>query len=263
MRFEKKVVVITGASSGLGRQLSIDFAREGASVILFSRNEEKLLETFNMLDSQSSSLVIGDVTDIEKCYQLAEYTFNKYGRIDYLVMNAGLSMWAEFDKIDNIGAFKNLFEVNFWGVVNSFKAFSKHLHSSKGMAIFISSAQGKFGVPYHTIYSASKHAVQGFINSLRFEFKDIHLLSVLPHWVSGTELRENALNSAGEKIHDQKKSHTSESVTVQECSKRILSAAFKKKHELIMPFKLKMLMWLYSLNQRLAEKIIRSKVHSQ
>lgn len=263
MRFDKKVVVITGASSGLGRQLSIDFVNKGASVVLFSRDDKKLQETFDALDSQSSSLVVGDVTDPEKCNQLAEYTFNKYGRIDYLVLNAGLSMWAEFDKIENMNAYKNLFEVNFWGAVNCFKAFSKYLHKSKGMAIFISSAQGKIGVPYHSIYSASKHALQGFINSLRFEFNDIHLLSVMPHWVSGTNLRENALNSAGEKIHDQKKSHTSESVTVQECSKRILSAALKKKHELIIPFKLKMLIWLYSLNQRLAEKIIRAKVHSQ
>jgi short-subunit dehydrogenase len=178
-------------------------------------------------------------------------------------MNSGISMWAEFDKIQDIDQFRKLFDVNFWGVVNCLKSFVKDLHNSKGMVIAISSVQGKIGVPYHTFYSASKHALQGFFNSLRFEFTDIHLLTVLPHWVSGTNLRQNALNVDGIKTGEQKKSHTNESITVEECSKKILLAASLRKRELILPFKLKMLTWLYSIYQPLAEKIISSKVHSQ
>jgi short-subunit dehydrogenase len=263
MKFDKKVVVITGASSGLGRQLSIDFSSEGASVVLFGRNEIELKKTFELCHSEHSSIVVGDVTNPESCSNLNEYTISKYGRIDVLILNAGISMWAEFDHIKNPESFKKLFDVNFWGAVNCIKSFTKDLHKSKGMVITISSVQGKIGVPYHSFYSASKHALQGLINSLRFEFNDIHLLTVLPHWVSGTNLRQTALNGNGQTTNDQKKSHTSESITVEECSRQILIAAFKRKRELILPFKLKMLTLLYSIYQPLAEKIIRSKVHSQ
>jgi short-subunit dehydrogenase len=263
LKFEKKIVVITGASSGLGRQLAIDFSSEGASVVLFSRNESELQKTFELCRSEHSSIVVGNVTDGESCNNLAEYTIAKYGRIDILVLNAGISMWAEFNAIKNIEEFKKIFDVNFWGCVNCLKSFTNELHKSKGMVIAISSVQGKIGVPFHSFYSASKHAVQGFFNSLRFEFSDIYFLTVLPHWISGTNLRQNSLNDSGQKINSLKKSHTSESISVEECSRKILNAAFQKKRELIVPFKLKMLTWLYSIYQPLAEKIIKSKVHSQ
>lgn len=263
MTFDKKVVVITGASSGLGRQLAINFSSEGASVVLFARNEAELKKTFELCNSPSSSIVVGDVTNPKDCNNLSEYTLSKYEKIDILVMNAGISMWTEFDKIQDIHVFKKLFDVNFWGTVNCLKSFVNGLHKSKGMVITISSVQGKIGVPYHTFYAASKHALQGLFNSLRFEFKDIHILTVLPHWVSGTNLRQNALNVDGVKTGEQKKSHTNESITVEKCSKEILRAALLRKRELILPFKLKMLTWLYSIYQPLAEMIIRSKVHSQ
>lgn len=261
--FDKKVVVITGASSGLGRQLAIDFASHGASVVLFSRNEDELQNTFELCNSVHSSIVVGDVTNPGDCKNLSEYTLTKYGRIDILVLNAGVSMWSEFDNIKDTEPFKKLFDVNFWGAVNCLKVFSKHLQTTKGMVIAISSVQGKIGVPFHTFYSASKHALQGFLNSLRFEFKDVHILTVLPHWVSGTNLRKNSLNLHGVKTGDQKKSHTDESINTEECSRHILIAAFKRKRELIFPFKLRLLTVLYSLYQPLAEKIIRAKVHSQ
>ncbi|QQS36362.1 MAG: SDR family oxidoreductase [Ignavibacteriales bacterium] len=263
MKFEKKVVVITGASSGLGRQLSIDFANEGSSVILFSRDETELKKTFELCNSQHSSMIVGDVSKKTDCINLAEYVKAKYAKADIIVLNAGVSMWTSFDEIDDTDQYRKMFDVNFWGTVNCIKAFSKQLHETAGMVIVISSLQGKIGVPFHTFYSASKHALQGLINSLRFEYHDINFLSVLPHWISGTNLRQNALDSKGSSIGDQKKSHTSESITVEECSKKILYAAVKKKRELIIPFKLKLLIWLYNIYQPLAEKIIRSKVHSQ
>ena len=133
------------------------------------------------------------------------------------------------------------------------------------MVVAISSIQGKIGVPLHTAYVASKHAVQGFFEALRPELSGsgVHVLTVLPHWLRGTNLRKYALGKDGEALGASKREHSKESISLEDCSKAILKAMQKRKRELVIPSKLKLLPWLHLISPALVESIVRGEVDRQ
>jgi short-subunit dehydrogenase len=265
--FLNKNIVITGASSGLGAALAKELSQYKSNLILFSRNIDKLNEVVISCNVKGAKAIAvqGDVTKPEDCKRLVETTINNFGSIDYLVLSAGISMWAEFEEVIDLSIFQKLIETNYLGAVYLTHHFLPHLIKSKGLITAISSIQGEIAVPYHSGYVASKHALTGFLNTLRIELKDkgVDVMLVKPHWLRGTNLRKNAFDKNGKKIGESKKEHNKESISLEECSRKILKGMINRKRELVIPAKLKLLTLLNLLFPNLAEKIVMGKVKEQ
>ncbi len=265
--FREKTVIITGASSGLGSALARAFSKLGARLVLCSRNEEKLKETGRLCRKPGSSpvTVVGDVTNPGDCKRLVETAISSHGTIDYLIANAGVSMWARFEDVQDISIFGKIMETNYLGAVHCIYYALPHLRKSSGMIVAVSSIQGKIGVPLHTGYGASKHALQGFLASLRAELggSGVDILTVLPHWVRGTQLRSNAFQKDGKAVATSPKQHSKASISLQECSKAILKAMQKRQAELVIPPKLKLLLWLNLISPKIVDFLVKGKVEQQ
>ena len=260
-------ILITGGASGLGRALALDLARRGDDLALFDLNAEQLAETCRDCRQLGSNAlpVVGDVTKPEDCKRLVEAAATQFGTIDALIANAGISMWAKLEDVKDLSVFPKLMQVNYLGVVYCTFYALPFIKRSRGMIVAISSIQGKIGVPFHTGYVASKHAVQGFFSSLRTELKGtgVDILLVLPHWLTGTRLREHAYGKDGAPLGSTRSRHSSESVTVEACSQAIIKAMGRRQRELVIPPKLKALPWLSLISPRLVEYIVTRKVDEQ
>lgn len=161
--FKDKVVIVTGASSGIGEAMAREFAAQGARVVLGARSVQKLQLIAGEIRSQGGQAAYCgvDVTNVDECRRLIETAVNEFGGIDVLVCNAGLSMRAIFDDVD-LGVLHRLMDVNFWGTVNCCKFALPYLQRSRGSIVGISSVAGLHGLPGRTGYSASKYAMTGF-----------------------------------------------------------------------------------------------------
>ncbi len=265
--FCEKTAVITGASSGLGASLALAFAEAGANLGLFALDEEGLVETEGKCREHGVGVLTatGDVGKPEDCEQVVERTVSQFGSVDYLIACAGISMWARFDEVEDIALFRRLMETNYLGIVHCVYYALPHLKKSKGTIVAISSIQGKIGVPHHTGYVASKHAVQGFFESLRTELigSGVDVLTVLPHWLRGTNLRKSALGRDGSAVGESRKKHSKESVSLEACSEAIIEAMKKGKRELIIPSKLKFLPWLNLINPKIVQFLVKGAVEQQ
>jgi short-subunit dehydrogenase len=194
-----KVVIITGASSGIGLATAREFARIGAKVVLAARRIDLLKDIENELTGNGYEAVsfYVDVTVESDCKILIEKTIKKYGRIDILINNAGISMRAIFGEVE-ISVLKRLFDVNFWGAVQCTKYALPYLIASKGTVVGMSSLAGIVGLPARTGYSASKYALHGFLETLRIENlrNGLHVL-VMCAGFTKSDIRKKALTANG------------------------------------------------------------------
>ena len=263
--FRDKMAIITGASSGLGAVLALELAKEGAHLTLFARREEKLEKTAEECRAVGARVVtaVGDVTEVDDCRKAVDVAIAEFGQIDFLIANAGISMWARFDEIEDVSLFQKLMETNYLGLVNCVHSALPHLKRSHGMVVAVASVQGKIGVPLHTGYVASKHAVLGFLKALSMEVGEVHMLSVLPHWLRGTDLRQSAFGKDGEALGESSRRHNKESISLEDCSRAILKAMRKRKRELVIPWKLRVLPWLQLIHPKIVEWLVNSKVKEQ
>ena len=264
MSLRGQIIAITGASSGLGQHLAEQAASQGMHLSIMARNHSKL----HVLAKKIGGDVLvfsGDVTSEDDCKKFINATIDKFGSIDHLITNAGQSMWTNFDEIEQVNLFRKLMDVNFMGVVNCIHPALESLKKTNGQVVVISSIQSKFGVPAHSAYSASKHALEGLIDSLRFELQSskINFMIVYPHWIRGTEMRQNALGSNGAKIGNQKRSHNKSSVSAEDCARNIIDALSNRRKSLFIPGKLKYLPALKLLLPPVFRWLIRSKIKSQ
>jgi short-subunit dehydrogenase len=260
-------VVVTGASSGLGASLAEAFAAAGAQLVMFARSAPALEEVAQRCRQAGADplVVVGDVTEADDCRRLVEEALRCHGGIDVMVACAGVGMWARFDQIADPAVLKRVMEVNYGGLVNTAHHALTPLKASRGLLVAISSVQGVIGVPYHTGYAASKHAVQGFCNSLRMELRDsgVEVLTVLAHWISGTRMREQALGHDGAPRGKSSHRHGSGAVPVEVMTAAILKAVRKRERALFVPVKLRYLSWLAAIAPRLADRIIIGKVEKE
>lgn len=265
--FRGKTVVITGASSGLGASLAEGFAVAGATPVLFARSAEALDAVAGRCRAAGAEplVVPGDVTVARDCARLVERTLEAHGRIDVLVACAGIGMWSGFEELADPGILQRVMEVNYGGVVNSVFHALPLLKASRGLLVVVSSIQGLVGVPYHTGYSASKHALQGFCDSLRMELRGtgVDILTIQAHWISGTGLREQALGRDGHPMGKRSHSHGSGAVPVAEMTRAIIRSAGRRERVLFMPAKLRYLSWLSAIAPGLADRIIIGKVEKE
>ena len=194
-----KVVIITGASSGIGEACAKEFAKQGAKLSLAARNIDRLKSIEKELIEQGCEVlsVKTDVSIEKDCENLINQTINKYGEIDILINNAGISMRALFSDVD-LSVIKRLMDVNFWGTVFCTKYALPHLLETKGSLVAITSVAGIHGLPGRTGYSASKFAITGFLQTVRIENlkKGLHVLTFAPGFTS-SNVRKAALVADG------------------------------------------------------------------
>jgi len=267
MEFKDRIVLITGAGSGLGRRLALDLAKRGCRFALGDLDDESLRETVSLLSVPENEIFFlrTDVTSEDDCRRLVEGTIEKFGKIDILIPCAGASMWADFLDIKDLSLFRKMIEINYMGVVNCLHFALPHLAASRGSLVTISSFQGVFGIAHHTAYSASKHALNGFLAALDAEVGDkIHILNVMPAWISGTNLRRNAFQASGDQGGKARKhSRKMATVTVEDCSREIIMALRKRKRELFQPKKVGHLRWLNAVCPWFVSRLISHNVKKQ
>jgi dehydrogenase/reductase SDR family protein 7B len=235
MIFKDKVVIITGATSGIGEACAEVFGREGAKIAITGRNPQKLEQTALKLQSKNIEVlsILADAGSEADNQRMAAETLAHYGRIDILINNAGISMRALFQDLD-LEVFRKVMDTNFWGTVYATKFCLPAILESKGSIIGISSINGYRGTPARTAYTASKYAMNGFFESLRTEVmkKGVHVLVVAPGFTS-SNIRNTALtadgSSQGESPRDESKMMTSEEV-----AEHILKATLKRKRDIVL-----------------------------
>lgn len=201
--YKDKVVIVTGASSGIGLASVYKFADLGAKVVLAARSIDKLEKITEELGQRSTDnvqrflCVKTDVTKEEDCKNLIEKTVEKFGKIDVLVNNAGISMRAVFKDLD-LKVMHSLMDTNFWGTVYCTKYALPYLLESKGTVVGVISTAGYVGLPARTAYSASKFAVRGFLETLRIEhlYDGLHVMIFAPGFTA-SNIRNVALTADG------------------------------------------------------------------
>ncbi|MCB0739006.1 MAG: SDR family oxidoreductase [Bacteroidetes bacterium] len=195
----KKVAIITGASSGIGKACALAFSNKGYNVALAARNQNKLNDVVIECETIGAKAIAvsTDVSQEEDCKRLIEKTIAEFGRIDVLVNNAGISMRAVFNDLD-LDVLRQVMDINFWGMVYCTKYALPHILAQKGSVVGVSSIAGYRGLPARTGYSASKFAMNGFLEALRTEnFKTgLHVLTICPGFTA-SNIRNAALTADG------------------------------------------------------------------
>ena len=252
-----KVVIITGASSGIGMSCAIEFAKQGAKLMLAARSEKKLREISDKINSNggNSSFIVTDVSIENDCKKMVQKTISIFGQIDILINNAGISMRSIFNNL-NLSVFKKVMQVNFWGTVYCTKYALPYVLKSKGSIVGVSSIAGHKGLPGRTAYSASKFALQGFLESLRIENlkNNLHVLIISPGFTS-SNIRKKALQGdgleQGESPRSEKKMMSSKAVAVH-----MINAIKSKKNNQVLTVNGKLTVSLNKFFPRLVDKLV-------
>ena len=237
MKFKDKVVVITGASSGIGLALAYEFAAQGARIAMGARTTEKLAQTAEELAAKGTPAVYcaTDVTREEDCRKLIDTAVAAFGRIDILICNAGISMRALFDDVD-LEVLKRLMDVNFWGTVYCTKYALPYIQQAHGSIVGVSSVAGLHGLPGRTGYSASKYAMQGFLETIRIENlkKGVHVMIACPGFTA-SNVRFSALTADGS-AQGASPREEGKMMTAEEVARRIAKGIARRKRTLLMEF---------------------------
>ena len=231
---ENKIVWITGASSGIGEALALHWANRGASIILSSRKREALEEVRLKLNNPDQHMVLElDLEDSSNYTSLTQQVIDRYGKIDILVNNGGLSQRAEVHETP-IEVDRRIMEINYFGNIILAKAVLPHFRERKsGHFLVISSISGKFGFFLRSAYSASKHALHGFYESLALEEEknNVHVTLACPGKIN-TQISMNALNSEGKK-HNVMDHNQATGMTADECARQLVQAVDAEKREVL------------------------------
>lgn len=257
-----KVVIVTGASSGIGAALSELYVKRGYHVVMAARNLEKL-EAFAEKFNNDKGSVFPVKTDVSKevdCKNLIDKAVEEYGRIDILINNAGISMRAMFKDLD-LDVIRQLMDVNFWGTVYCTKYALPHVLSQKGSIVGVISIVGHVGLPARTGYASSKFAIRGFLDTLRIEhLKDgLHVLVAAPGFTE-SNIRNTALTTEGKQ---QGKTPRDEGnmMTSEEVAQKIAKAVDKRKRSLILTFmEGKLTVFLNKFFPKMMDKLIYNQM---
>lgn len=223
-------VVVTGASQGIGKQVCLLLARRGARLTLAARDEAALeLVAAQCRERGGEALAVPtDVSSAAACQRLIERAVAAWGGIDGLVNNAGFSMLARFDEVTDVGLFERLMQVNYLGYVYPTFYALPELKRSRGRLVAVSSLAGLNGLPLHTGYAATKHAIFGFFDSLRIELAGtgVSVTEVAPDFVI-SEIHRRAAGADGQALGSSslKEPHI---MTTEECGARIVAAMEKR-----------------------------------
>lgn len=261
MNFKDKVVWITGASSGIGEALALELASKGARLILSARREEELARVGKLTGLPELDLLLlpFDLGNTSQATALAAQVINKFGRIDLLINNGGYSQRSEaMNTAETID--RQLMEVNYFSYVNLTKAVLPYMKRQKsGHIVVISSIAGKFGFYLRSSYSAAKHALHGFFESLRLETEQfgIKTLIVCPGKVK-TNVSNNAVTSTGEKHNEMDPSHAN-AMSAEQCAREIIKGIVNNKEEVLIGGKEILIVYIRRFFPTLFRKLIRKQ----
>ncbi|WGV24571.1 SDR family oxidoreductase [Halotia branconii] len=270
MNFANKTIVITGASAGIGRTLAISLAQQDANLVLAARNQEALEQTVAVCTKHPGKVIAvpTDVTQPEACQQLIKKAIAAFGQIDVLINNAGIGMLTRFDEVTDLSIFEQVMRVNYLGAVYCTYYALPYLKASRGLLVAISSICGKTAVPTRTGYVASKHAMQGFFDTLRIELRGtgVNVLVVSPGFVA-TDIRQRALGKDGTPLGKSPRDESQGNMSVEECVRQIIWAMERRKREHIMTLKGKVISWakliMPGFVDRLAAATVRTTTFTQ
>lgn len=257
MILKNKTIIITGASSGIGKACAEEFAKNGANLAIGSRQYDILCEIKQDLESRYSIKVLAvqcDVSKEEECKRLINQTISTFKSIDILVNNAGVSMRALF-KDAELSVLKHLMAVNFWGTIYCTKYALPELLKSKGSVVGVSSIAGYHGLPGRTGYSASKFAMNGFLESLRIENlkTGLHVLTAAPGFTA-SNIRYSSLTKDGT-IQGDTSMDEVKMMSAEEAAEKIITAIAKRERTLVLTTLGKNVLFLKRIYPSLLDKI--------
>jgi short-subunit dehydrogenase len=246
--FADNVVVITGASSGIGAEMARQFADQGAKLVLAARRVEQLEAVAAECRSHGAEAIIvpTDVTDEAQCKALIEAAVAHYGRIDTLIANAGTGEPRNFENMPNLAQIRRDMDLNYYGVVACVHYALPHLKQTRGRIMGISSLIGILAVPTLTGYVSAKHAMAGFLDTLRIELRGsgVTVTVIYP----GAVLVDQVRDMAGEQIRN------AQLMTVEECARISLRAAAKRRRQVVMTAQGKLARWLHLIAPDLLDR---------
>ena len=253
--FKDKVVVVTGGSEGIGRALIDTLVPLGAKIATCGRNHDKLYQLQMRYAGTLLHAVACDVSKEHECKRFIESTLKVFGSIDILINNAGISMRALVKDVE-VDVMRKVMDVNFFGAVYCTKFALSSIIERKGTIVGISSIAGYRGLPGRSAYSASKFALQGWLESLRIELLDdnVNVMWVCPGFVT-SNIRNAALDDHGS---PQKENPMDESkmMSAEECAHHILDAIEKRKRSLILTFTGKRTVFMNKFFPSLTDKLV-------
>ena len=234
--FNENIVIITGASSGIGKALALQLADEGTWIAVAAHRIERLKSVAAECKQRGGRAfaVQTDVSDPLQCARLIDKTLAEYGRIDTLINNAGVTMWSRFEDLQDLTVLDSIMQVNYFGSVYCTYYSLPYLKKTKGRIVVVSSLTGKTGVPTRSGYAASKHALVGFFDTLRIEMSadGISVTIAYPDFVA-TETRARAYGSDGKPL-GVSPVQEGRVMTADECARLILKASARRRREIVM-----------------------------
>ena len=259
--FRDQVVIVTGASTGIGKSLALQLASQGAKVVVAARRVERLEQVAVECHQRGGKALVvpTDVSDEAQCKNLVKKTITTFGKLDMLVNNAGLAVIARLEDYSNLDLFKHTMDVNYYGAVYCTYHALPYLKQSKGRIVAVSSLGGKLQAPYNSAYVSSKFALHGFFDSLRIELirHGVSVTIICPYWVV-TGFHEAQLDKDGVPRGPRGRGiYTKKMMTADRCAEVILQAAYKRKRELMMgPGNF--IVWLKLLSPGLVDRFVIS-----
>jgi short-subunit dehydrogenase len=258
-------IILTGASEGIGRALALALAAQGARVALAARDATRLEELARECRARGGEALVvpTDVANEVDCGWLVETTLQNFGGIDIVIHNAGITMWSRFDAVADLEIFERLMQVNYLAPVRITSLALPHLKQSKGLLVAVASLAGLTGVPERSGYSASKHALIGFFDSLRIELRGsgVDVTVVAPDFVV-SEIHKRAIGPDGEPLGTSPM-QVAKIMTADDCARGIVRAIEKRQRLVVMSARGKLGRWLKlvapSTIDRIAERAIRER----
>jgi len=255
---QDKVVIITGAASGIGLALARAFAAQGARLCLADRVADRLTAIANEIAQRHAHIevlpVVTDVSVDAEYKAMVETCVARFGTIDILINNAGISMRALFKDLD-LNVIRRVMDVNFWGTISCTKYALPYLLSSKGSVVGLSSISGFKGLPARTGYSASKFAIHGFLETLRIEhlYDGLHVMIVAPGFTA-SNIRFAALTADGSPQGETPRNE-GKMMSPELVAQHIIKGIRKHKIEVILTLQGKALVWINKFFPRFVDRM--------
>jgi short-subunit dehydrogenase len=257
--FQDQVVIVTGASAGIGKSLALQLADQGARIVLAARRRDRLEQLSAECRTRGGTALAipTDVADETACKSMVEQTIQEFGRLDMLINNAGFATVALFEELPTLDLFEQTVGVNFYGSVYPTYHALPYIKQCQGRIVSISSIGGKLAIPGNTSYVASKFALNGFFDALRMELAQtgVSITVIYPYWVV-TEFHESMLDKDGKpRGKEGRRVYSDKTMTADQCARIILKSAAKRKREVLMgPASLAL--WAKLISPGLLDRII-------
>lgn len=244
--WSQQVIIITGASAGIGKALAYRLAPESPNLVLVARDQVRLREVADTCERLGATTLVipTDVADPQACAEMIQATMENFSRIDALVNNAGMSMWSTVEDVQDVSRFRRIMDVNFWGSVYCTKFALPYLRRTQGRIVAISSVASLTGVPSHAVYCASKHAMNGFFESLRIELAGtgVSVTIVAPDFVQ-SEIHARSLGADGKPLGRLLQDHGS-FLSAEACAEIIIRAMAGRKRFVVTSVRGKVGRWV-------------------